>query len=223
MKRSTSILFGLLLVFLTSWLLLVLVPYVQMGRLAPDVDEVTQDQTPAAFSGLAEQGRRVYAANGCVYCHSQQVDAASFNADIARKWGERRTVARDYLRDGAAYLGVSRMGPDLSNFGARPDDDKGADGEKKASADWLYAHFYDPGYTAPGTNCPPLPFLFSRHPVVGQRSVEALPPKSLAVPVAFNEEIVPNADAKALAAYLLSLKRSSYKLAEAPEEKADNP
>ena len=30
-------------------------------------------------------------------------------------------------------------------------------------------------------------------------------------------------DAKALAAYLLSLKRSSYKLAEAPEEAAETP
>ena len=84
MKRVTTYFLALLGVFLTSWLLLVLLPYWQLGRLQPDVDDVTQDQTPAAYSGLAEQGRQIYAANGCVYCHSQQVDASSFNSDIAR-------------------------------------------------------------------------------------------------------------------------------------------
>ena len=223
MKRSTSILFGLLLVFLSGWLLLVLVPYLQLGRLSPDVDEITQDQTPAAFSGLAEQGRIVYAANGCIYCHSQEVRSGALTSDIARKLGERRTVARDYLRDRVAYLGVSRLGPDLANFGARPDDDKGANGEKKDTADWLYSHFYDPETTSPGTNCPPLPFLFDRHKIVGQPSVEAIHVNGPDAPIPREEEVVPRADARALAAYLLSLKRTSYKLAEAPEEKTDTP
>ena len=66
MKRSTSIFLGLLAVFLTSWLALVLVPYVQLGRMLPDIDDTTRDETPAAFSGLAEQGRKIYAADGCV-------------------------------------------------------------------------------------------------------------------------------------------------------------
>ncbi len=212
MNRSTSLFVGLLLVFLTSWLALVVVPYIQMGRLLPDVDDVTQDQTPAAFSGLAEQGRQVYAANGCVYCHSQQVRSRVSGADIDRGWGERRTVARDYLRDRAAYLGESRMGPDLANVGSRRD-----------KADWLYTHFYEPDAVSPGTNCPPLHFLFSRHKIVGQPSTDALQGLSGDVPKVHEEEVVPGHDAKALAAYLLSLKRTSYKLAEAPEEKTDTP
>lgn len=218
MNRSTSIFIGLLLIFLTSWLVLVVAPYVQLGRLNPDVDDVTQDQTPAAYSGLAEQGRQVYAANGCVYCHSQQVDASSFNTDIARKWGERRTVARDYLRDRAAYLGNSRLGPDLANFGARPEAEK-----MKDTADWLYAHFYAPDTVAEGTNCPPLPFLFNHREVIGQPSTEAVHLPGDTVEAVPKEEIVPGHDAKALAAYLLSLKRTTYKLAEAPEEKTDAP
>ncbi len=213
MNRSKSIFLGLLGIFLTSWLLLVVAPYVQMGRLLPDVDDVTQDQTPAAFSGLAEQGRQVYAANGCVYCHSQQVRSRVSGADIDRGWGERRTVARDYLRDRAAYFGASRMGPDLANVGSRRD-----------KSDWLYTHFYEPETVSPGTNCPPLRFLFSRRKIVGQPSVEAIAVQSGDVPKAHEEEVVPGSEAKALAAYLLSLKRSSYKLAEAPEEKpADAP
>ena len=216
MKRVSSIFLGLLAVFATSWLLLVLIPYFQLGQLQPDVDEVTQDQTPAAYSGLAEQGRQVYAANGCVYCHSQQVDAASFNTDIARQWGERRTVARDYLRDRAAYLGNSRMGPDLSNFGARPDAEKAKD-----TADWLYVHFYAPDAVSEGTNCPPLRFLFDQRKISGQPSTAAIHIPGDAVAAVPRDEIVPGHDAKALAAYLLSLKRTTYKLAEAPEEKTD--
>ena len=223
MKRSTSILFGLLAVFLTGWLLVVVIPYLQLGELAPDVDEITQDQTPAAFSGLAEQGRLVYAANGCVYCHTQQVGSGSTTSDIARKLGERRTVARDYLRDRAVYLGVSRMGPDLSNFGARPDDDQGAYHEKKSNADYLYTHFYQPQTISPGTNCPPLRFLFDRRKIVGQPSVESIQLRGSEAPAPREEEVVPRSDAKALAAYLLSLKRTTYKLAEAPEEKTDTP
>ena len=62
MNRSTSIFVGLLIVFLSSWLVWVYGSYHQMGRLQVDVDDTTQDQTPAAYSGLAEQGRQVYAA-----------------------------------------------------------------------------------------------------------------------------------------------------------------
>ncbi len=212
MNRSTSIFTGLLLVFLTSWLALVLVPYIQLGRMLPDIDDTTRDETPAAFSGLAEQGRQLYAANGCVYCHSQQVGSRADNADLDREgWGARRTVARDYLRDRAAYLGNSRLGPDFANVGVRHD-----------KAGWYYQHFYDPAAVSPGTNCPPLPFLFDTHPVTGQPSTDAikLAGDQPAVPTV---ETVPRHDAKALAAYLLSLKRSSYKLAEAPEEAAATP
>ena len=212
MKRSTSIFLGLLLVFLSSWLALVLVPYVQLGRMLPDIDDTTHDETPAAFSGLAEQGRQVYAANGCVYCHSQQIGSREDSTDQDREgWGARRTVARDYLRDRAAYVGNSRLGPDLANVGVRRD-----------KAGWYYQHFYDPAAVSPGTNCPPLRFLFDFHAIRGQPSTDAVKLTNYdpAVPMF---EAVPRHDAKALAAYLLSLKRSSYKLAEAPEEAAPNP
>lgn len=215
MNRSSLIFIGLLLIFLTSFVGLVIVPYVQVGRLQIDVDESTRDQTPPAFSGLAEQGRQVYAANGCVYCHSQQVRSRKAGADLDRGWGgpetgARRTVARDYLRDKAAYFGMSRIGPDLANVGARRD-----------KADWLFQHLYEPETVSPGSNCPPLHFLFAHQGITGQRSADALSvagaedatPKSL--------QIVPTYQAKALVAYLMSLKRSGYKLPEAPEEAAE--
>ncbi len=215
MNRSSLIFVGLLLIFLTSFVGLVLVPYVQVGRLQVDVDESTRDQTPPAFSGWAEQGRQVYAANGCVYCHTQQVRSRKSGADLDRGWGGpetggRRTVARDYLRDKAAYFGTSRIGPDLANVGARHD-----------KADWLLQHLYEPETVSPGSNCPPLHFLFTHRGIAGQRSADALSINGAEDTKPGSMEIVPTHQAKALVSYLMSLKRSGYKLPEAPEEAAE--
>jgi cytochrome c oxidase cbb3-type subunit 2 len=68
---------------------------------------------------MADRGRRIYAANGCVYCHSQQVRADYAASDIDRKWGERRSAPRDYLFERPVVLGKMRLGPDLSNIGKR--------------------------------------------------------------------------------------------------------
>src|SRR5437660_7157308 len=68
---------------------------------------------------MAERGRQVYAANGCVYCHTQQVRADYAASDIDRKWGERRSAPRDYLFERPTFLGKMRMGPDLANVGKR--------------------------------------------------------------------------------------------------------
>lgn len=215
MKRSSLIFVGLLLIFLTSFIGLVLVPYGQVGRLQVDVDETTHDQTPPAFNGWAEQGRQIYAANGCVYCHTQQVRSRKAGADLDRGWGgpetgARRTVARDYLRDRAAYLGISRIGPDLSNVGGRHD--------KTA---WFFQHLYEPEKVSPGSNCPPLHFLFTHRGIAGQRSAEALSVEGARETTPGRMEVVPTHDARALVAYLASLKRGSYKLPEAPEEAAE--
>src|SRR4029078_7017016 len=68
---------------------------------------------------MFKQGEHVYAANGCVYCHTQQVRADYIADDIERKWGNRRSTPRDYIFDRPVFLGKMRMGQDLSNIGAR--------------------------------------------------------------------------------------------------------
>ena len=218
-NHSTRIFLGLLLVFLASWLGFVVAPYLQIGRLRPDIDDVTKDQTPPQFPGIADEGRAVYAANGCVYCHSQVVQAGAESADIGRGWGARRTVSRDYLQDRAVYLGNSRIGPDLANIGVRKD----ADDPAKYTENWFYAHLYAPESVVPGSICPPLPFLFDKQAIAGQAAYAAVQVSGPDAAAAGKEQIVPGHDAKALVAYLLSLKRSSYKLAEAPEEAAETP
>ena len=85
MDRGMVIFLGALLTFTSSWLGLVFFPLVQMNKLDPaTVDEGTSTTTyPRPLTGEAAAGREVYKANGCIYCHSQQIRSESFgnNAD----------------------------------------------------------------------------------------------------------------------------------------------
>ena len=115
--------------FLFTWFGLIVLPWVELGHLAPIKDEGSSDITPGDVSGLAHQGEHIYAANGCVYCHTQQVRPATSGADIIRGWGTakdeegkeimRRTYPRDYIWQGQVFLGNSRNGADLSNLAQR--------------------------------------------------------------------------------------------------------
>src|SRR3954465_1385810 len=119
MKGITALFLGIFGTFAFSWAGLTLLPNYQIGRLDPQMDEEQTDIYPAPKSGMAERGRQIYAANGCVYCHSQQVRADYAASDIERKWGVRRSAPRDYVFDRPAMLGKMRLGPDLSNIGKR--------------------------------------------------------------------------------------------------------
>ncbi|MBV9126700.1 MAG: cbb3-type cytochrome c oxidase subunit II [Verrucomicrobia bacterium] len=216
MNRMSVLVLGIMACFLTSWVGLAVTPYYQLGQLLPDTDDATGEQAPPGFSGRAEQGRAVYAANGCVSCHTQQVRfegvPATGGPDIEREWGERSTVARDYLRDTAAYVGSQRVGPDLANIGSR----KSPDSYKYTTA-WHYQHLYQPQVVTPGSAMPPMRFLFEKRKIAGQRSHEAVKVEGEdAKCLHSDEEIVPTEQARQLVAYLQSLKRSSYPLPEVP-------
>ena len=70
----------------------------------------------------AIEGRAVYVSLGCVNCHTQQVRPAGQGSDIARGYGVRPSVARDYVLQKQVLLGDRRVGPDLANYGARAKD-----------------------------------------------------------------------------------------------------
>lgn len=119
MKGVTALFLGIFGTFAFSWTGLTLIPNFQIGHLDPQADEEGTDIYPVPKSGMAERGRKIYAANGCVYCHSQQVRADYAASDIERKWGTRRSAPRDYIFERPALLGKTRLGPDLSNIGKR--------------------------------------------------------------------------------------------------------
>jgi len=125
-------------------------------------------------------------------------------ADIARGWGPRQSVAVDYLYDTPVQLGSLRAGPDLTTVGVRQPD-----------LNWQLRHLYSPASEVPGSTMPPFRFLFEVRKVVdGKPSPDALALKKEFAP-ADGLEVVPTAEARELATYLVSLKANAP-LYEAP-------
>jgi len=114
--------------------------------------------------------------------------------DIARGWGKRRTVAEDFLYDYPVMLGSQRIGPDLANVGIRLPD-----------VNWHLRHLYAPRLEVKGSTMPPYRFLFEKRRIERARSPDALSlPPELAPEAGY--EVVPTTQAKALVAYLFSLR-----------------
>ncbi len=197
MNYGPILFLGIFLTVASSWCGLVLIPQIQFGRQQPVRIEQTGELYPQARPGIAQQGIEVYKANGCIYCHTQQVRTEQFGADIARNWGQRRTVARDYLFDKPVMLGTMRTGPDLTNIGLRQN-----------SVTWHMQHLYAPVITSKGSIMPPFRFLFEKRKIGLLPSRDAVPlPKEYAPEPGY--EIVPKPEAKALVQYLLSLKANA--------------
>jgi cbb3-type cytochrome oxidase cytochrome c subunit len=119
MKGLAPLFIGIFGTFAFSWVGLTVIPTWQIGSLNPQSDEEGTDIYPQPQSGMFQRGAHVYAANGCVYCHSQQIRADYIADDIERKWGNRRSAPRDYIFQRPVLLGKMRMGQDLANIGAR--------------------------------------------------------------------------------------------------------
>lgn len=194
--RALAIVLGTLLL---TWLAQAATGYWQVGRLEPVLNEETNLTVPPVPSGLAHTGARVFAAEGCLECHSLSVRGPAGSADLTRGWGQRRTVARDYLFRDPSMIGLSRIGPDLSNIGGRIQD-----GEK------LLQHLYDPRTLKKNSSCPTHPWLFTRT-LAGPKGE----PDALKVSPDGWHQLIPTYQAKALVAYLQSL-NVNYALPEAP-------
>lgn len=132
-----------------------------------------------------------------------QVKVSAQGPDIARGWGLRRSVAHDYAYDDTVQIGVRRSGPDLANVGLT-----------KPALDWQLLHLYAPAAAVPGSTMPPYRFLFEQRKITRAPSPDALQLSGEFAPPA-GYEIVPKPEARALAAYLVSL-RLDVPLDEAP-------
>jgi len=119
MKGLAPLFLGIFGTFAFSWVGLTVIPNWQIGHLNPESDEEGTDTYPQPQSGMFQRGERVYAANGCVYCHSQQVRPDYIANDIERGWGNRRSAPVDYIFQRPVFLGKMRMGQDIANIGAR--------------------------------------------------------------------------------------------------------
>lgn len=130
-----AVVVGSLLILAAVTFVVIILPYAHTAGTEPS--EIFRPR-----AAVEEAGRRIYIANGCVYCHSQSIRSID--------WGlgaERIAQAGDYVADQPILLGSQRTGPDLSQAGGeRPDD-------------WHIAHFINPRYTRPLSIMPPFAFL----------------------------------------------------------------
>ena len=216
MSLRTFIL-GLSASFGVAWLAIIVVPFIKMRNLAPiQLNEATDGATGIFYpkrTGRIVNGALVYAENGCYLCHTQVIRPTYAGNDLYRAdWGglkadpdrgdtRRETNAYDFAGESFAQIGVSRMGPDLSNLGRRVESIYAAG---KDPAAWLFAHLYNPRLEPQRwkSTCPSFRFMFTERPVKGNPSINAISIRDDG-----KTEVVPNEDAKALVSYLLSLKK----------------
>jgi len=89
-----------------------------------------------------QQGRRIFIANGCTYCHSQYVRPQDWDLGA-----ERIAQPGDYVDQRPQLLGSERTGVDLSQEGGEHPDD------------WHVAHFVNPRSTRPLSLMPRFGYL----------------------------------------------------------------
>jgi len=140
------------------------------------------------LTALQSEGRDVYVANGCSYCHTQQVRPLSQDKIFGRP-----SAASDFKYQTPELLGSERTGPDLTNIGVR-----------QPSSVWQYIHLYNPRAVVPESIMPSFGWLFD---VVNQApaGATAVPLPKTYAPA--RGVVVPTHRAEALIAYLASLKQ----------------
>jgi cytochrome c oxidase cbb3-type subunit 2 len=172
-------------------------------RDVPGFRQEQEELFPRALSGAAQRGQRVYEQLGCLYCHSQQVRRGGFGSDLERGWGNRQSVARDYIFHDRVMLGTMRTGPDLANVGTR------------YTKLWQHQHLYSPQSVNSWSLMPsfayPLrnPGSGPRGPVERRHRTASIAWKHSGRPF----EVIPSQRAKDLVAYLMALDQN-YELPE---------
>ena len=148
---------------------------------------------------LTEQGQRglnVYVAEGCLYCHTQQVRPLAVDAPFGRPSAPgdyARLRPQDIWRMTPAVLGTERTGPDLSNAASRQPSDI-----------WQFIHLYNPRAVVKDSVMQAYPWLFETKQNPSPDDVVVPVPQEYAPKTG---KVVATQKAKDLVAYLLSLKQ----------------
>lgn len=219
----------LIAAFGVPWLLLIVLPAVNYQSVSPvaynkDKGDELDSNYYFPLSSVNHTGAAIYAKEGCVHCHSQMIRPAQVALDAWRKgWGQdqsdrapepvRSSVLADYFGEKQAFLGLARVGPDLTNAGYRFE-----------NTTQVHMHLYQPKAVNAWSTMPSYRHLYEVRKMQGPASAKALPLAGTAYAPAEGYEVVPTPDAELLATYILSLKRDyptpgSKALAAAPAKK----
>lgn len=221
-----AFLIGMPASFGLAWMCMIAIPAAKMASLPPvkmsseEDAEYYQHRT----SGRILNGAEIYAANGCYTCHSQLIRPTYLGSEIFREDfagvsnadadTRRETHYDDFTGEKYAQIGLTRMGPDLSNFGHRAEAYAARTG--MSAEHWVISHLYNPRNGAlqlgeqgekidmTWSNCPAQLQMFEEKDFVGQGE-----PLAVEVHTPARTQIVPREQALVLTEYLLSLKRDS--------------
>lgn len=181
MNKLVLIAGGSTLIYAILAVMMGVLPGIELSRTppGPGVEPLT---------ALQAEGREVFVANGCSYCHTQQVRPLPQDKVFGRP-----SAPGDFAYQTPELLGSERTGPDLTNIGVR-----------QPSAVWQYIHLYNPRAVVPESVMPSFDWMFA--------VVDQAPPGITAVPLPKSYApahgvVVPTHEAQALLAYLLSLKQ----------------
>lgn len=182
MNKLIAIAGGSLAIYVVLALMMGVIPGYELSQTPPGPG--VKPLTP-----LEAEGREVYVANGCSYCHTQQVRPLPEDKVFGRP-----STPGDFVYQTPELLGSERTGPDLTDVATR-----------RGSDVWQYIHLYNPRAVEPASIMPAFPFLFE--------VVDKAPPGVTPVPIPkayapAHGVVVPTHRAQALVAYLLSLKQS---------------
>lgn len=125
------------------------------------------------YTALEMRGREIYQAEGCVYCHTQQVrnlleETQRYGMgeeETFKRFGIRAMIQAppsqpgEFVYDKPHFLGTRRAGPDLARVGGKYDNT------------WHLNHFRDPRSTSPGSLMPAYTWLFNK---AGQPTQDAI-------------------------------------------------
>jgi cytochrome c oxidase cbb3-type subunit 2 len=113
-----------------------------VGYVLPAIDPSLAPQTPD-LSGEAVRGQKLYSAEGCWFCHTQQVRPVANDLGLGPV-----TTSQSVAERGDPEFGLTRIGPDLYCAGDRIDD-----GEALAE------HLRDPRVRRPESVMPSFSYL----------------------------------------------------------------
>lgn len=182
MNKLLMIAGGSTLVYAGLALVMGVLPGIALSRVPPGPG--VMPLTP-----IEAEGRDVYVANGCSYCHTQQVRPLAQDKVFGRP-----STPGDFAYQTPELLGSERTGPDLANIGAR-----------QPSAVWQYIHLYNPRAVVPESIMPSFEWMFD----VVDKAPDGVTPVPLPKAHApAHGLVVPGPQAMALLAYLLSLKQT---------------
>lgn len=176
---------------------------------------------PQSYAGDNKRGELVFVREGCAQCHTQVVRPDYAGVDQFKRFAGReqeykkdapvpvrQTHMWDYLHEDFAMFGIRRIGPDLANAGYRFLDKEGKLNPARLAE--FYQHLYAPRSLRPWSNSPSFSHLFDvRTKETPAGRGDALQLTGSLAPEE-GKEIVPSSDARALAGYILGLKRDYH-------------